>query len=629
MTSEQLYQQFQHRFPFETLKDMTLDEYTNLDKKDSFCYWLEYKTDKLGSIKGGSSYKFGIYMYDQTQNKDNQYKQQGPYTWYAKLGSTAKEAYKNVLEEVCKIASFAKNGYFDKIDTCTLLWPMVRWKIAFLYSQEKLLPIYNISMLKEVAKHYGIKGATSMSQYKLNEKIMEQKGNKSVFDFYEHDLLPIIDKKKSEKEKDTTVKKYWWLTASPKIWSLSNMKVDEEQEYTVINENGHPRRILQNFKNAKKGDLVIGYEATPTLSIVAICEISKDTDEKYLYFKKKESLSVPIQYSEFKEVPELKNMEWMKNKNGSLFKLTKNEFDVLMDIIREQNPLETNTKHVPYNKEDFLNEVFLEENDYDRLRALLLSKKNVILEGAPGVGKTFAARRLAYSIIGEKDENRIAFVQFHQSYSYEDFMMGYKPDNNGGFQLKPGAFYTFCKRAQNHPDKPYFFIIDEINRGNVSKIFGELLMLIEKEHRDEEIRLAYSDELFSVPNNLYIIGMMNTADRSLAMIDYALRRRFSFYDIKPAFDSKGFKKYQKKLGNATLDKVIDGIKQLNYTIANDDSLGSGFCIGHSYFCGQKDFSPIWLENVVEYDVLPMLREYWFDNENKYKEEAEKLRSLLK
>ena len=263
------------------------------------------------------------------------------------------------------------------------------------------------------------------------------------------------------------------------------------------------------------------------------------------------------------------------------------------------------------------------------LESLILSKKNLILQGAPGVGKTFAAKRLAYSIMGEMDDDRIELVQFHQNYTYEDFIMGYKPTKDGGFTIREGVFYRFCKRAEDDADRPYFFIIDEINRGNLSKIFGELLMLIEKDYRGTGARLAYRDEEFSVPKNVYIIGMMNTADRSLAMIDYALRRRFSFFEMRPAFLSEGFKHYQERLANEKFNQLIEAVVRLNDTIMKDDSLGSGFCIGHSYFCNQEKCDELWLSNVVEYDLLPMIREYWFDNDKKYKEESEKLMSILK
>lgn len=270
-----------------------------------------------------------------------------------------------------------------------------------------------------------------------------------------------------------------------------------------------------------------------------------------------------------------------------------------------------------YTKEDFLNEVYMAEENYNTLVGLLKNKKNLILQGAPGVGKTFAATRLAYSMMGEKDDSRIEFVQFHQNYSYEDFIMGYKPQDEG-FKLTNGIFYQFCMNAAEHPDKDYFFIIDEINRGNMSKIFGELLMLIEKDYRGTTVTLAYSRTAFSVPKNLYIIGMMNTADRSLAMIDYALRRRFSFYEMEPGFNSKGFKAYQASLKNETFNTLIEQIIDLNREINIDDSLGPGFRIGHSYFCGQEECTEEWVKAVVYYDIIPMLQEYWFDDRQKVK-----------
>lgn len=282
---------------------------------------------------------------------------------------------------------------------------------------------------------------------------------------------------------------------------------------------------------------------------------------------------------------------------------------------------------ISYKKEDFLREVYLSEENYDTLCALLSYKKNLILQGAPGVGKTFIAKRLAYSLMGEKDEDRIALIQFHQSYSYEDFIMGYKPCEDG-FSLKYGIFYEFCKKAQAHPNQPYFFLIDEINRGNMSKIFGELLMLIEKDYRGESLCLAYDGQKFSVPPNLYLIGMMNTADRSLAMIDYALRRRFSFFTVEPAYTSEGFQTYMKNFENESFVLLIEKIQELNKEICKDSSLGSGFCIGHSYFCGQRKVTEDWLQSVVEYDLLPMLEEYCFDEPKKLKRWKDMLRGIF-
>lgn len=284
--------------------------------------------------------------------------------------------------------------------------------------------------------------------------------------------------------------------------------------------------------------------------------------------------------------------------------------------------------NVPYGKQEFLNEVFIDETEYDRLVQLLQRKQNVILQGPPGVGKTYAAKRLAYSMIGSKNEERIKLVQFHQSYSYEDFIMGYRP-NGSGFELTTGAFYDFCKKAENDRENAYFFIIDEINRGNLSKIFGELFMLIENDKRDEEIRLLYKDEPFSVPSNIYIIGMMNTADRSLAILDYALRRRFAFYNMQPAFDTTKFKNYLKAMDNTEFELLINYIENLNNEIIQDDMLGKGFVIGHSYFSNMKSITKLELSNVVEFEIIPLLDEYWFDEPSKVDFWAEKLRNAIK
>lgn len=285
-------------------------------------------------------------------------------------------------------------------------------------------------------------------------------------------------------------------------------------------------------------------------------------------------------------------------------------------------------KYPLYSKDDFLNEVYMDEDTYNTLTELLEAKYNVILQGAPGVGKTFAAKRLAYSIMGQKDTSRVAMVQFHQSYSYEDFIQGYRPSKDG-FELENGTFYKFCKEAEEDNERPYFFIIDEINRGNLSKILGELMMLIEKDKRGDKIKLLYSNEWFTVPQNVRIIGMMNTADRSLALMDYALRRRFAFFDFAPAFSSEGFKNYLAEKNSQKLESLITAVESLNNTISSDESLGDGFRIGHSYFCTDGEITDEWLKSVVEYEVIPLIKEYWFDEPTKVRDWSATLRSAIK
>ncbi len=283
-----------------------------------------------------------------------------------------------------------------------------------------------------------------------------------------------------------------------------------------------------------------------------------------------------------------------------------------------------------FTMDEFLSDVFIEKKELVRLISLLENKKNLILKGAPGVGKTFIAKRLAYVMMEEKDETRIHMVQFHQGYSYEDFIEGFRPKAEGdGFELKQGPFVKFARKAARDPERDYFFIIDEINRGNMSKIFGELMMLIETDKRGEQINLLYSNDKFSVPSNLYIIGMMNTADRSLALLDYALRRRFSFFEIKPAFQNETFKSYVNELNNPeALNRIIDQIKSLNNQIVEE--LGTGFQIGHSYFVGDayKVDTANRVEEVIEYEIIPQLAEYWFDDEQKANDWAERLRGCF-
>jgi 5-methylcytosine-specific restriction protein B len=284
----------------------------------------------------------------------------------------------------------------------------------------------------------------------------------------------------------------------------------------------------------------------------------------------------------------------------------------------------------PYDTAKFLDEVYMDEDNYYTLVGLVRTKKNVILQGAPGVGKTYVAKRLAYSMMGVKNQERVMMVQFHQSYSYEDFIEGFRPSAAGnGFEIKKGSFYNFCKKAAEDMEHEYFFIIDEINRGNLSKIFGELFMLIENDKRGNALQLLYSDEKFNVPKNVYIIGMMNTADRSLAMLDYALRRRFAFYEMRPGFESKGFIKYRMGLKNEKFDNLIKCVENLNGVIAADESLGEGFFIGHSYFCGLDEITHPVLSNIVEYELIPLLREYWFDEPMKIKDWTNLLRSAIK
>lgn len=421
---------------------------------------------------------------------------------------------------------------------------------------------------------------------------------------------------------------FWWLNADPKIWSISNYVEGQRQTYTTHNERGNKRRIYKYFEAIKPGDLIIGYESTPVKQIKAIFAATKgihNTSEgEEIEFELIEKLDIPVHWQEVKNNAALQHCEVMINNQGSLFKLKEDEFDIIREIIDNKNIVRERQQVNAIKKYKFTEDTdkpFISESDFLQTVALLKRKKNIILQGPPGVGKTFIARKLAYEIMQEIKDGNIEMVQFHQSYSYEDFMQGLRPTQKGGFDLKDGIFYTFCQRALAHPEKPFFFIIDEINRGNLSKIFGELMMLIEVDKRDKTyaLKLTYSEDeedRFYVPQNLYIIGTMNTADRSLAIVDYALRRRFAFVSLQPDY-GQNFRSFMsaKGLSSALVDHICSTVSKVNDKIKADVNLGDGFQIGHSYFCSYQtnEDENNWWNETINFELKPLLEEIWFDD----------------
>lgn len=433
---------------------------------------------------------------------------------------------------------------------------------------------------------------------------------------------------------------FWWLNANPKIWSISNHNEGERQTYTTHNEKGNKRRIYKYFEEAKPGDLMIGYESTPTKQIKAIYEITKGihitANGEEIEFQLIEKLEIPVHWNELKNNPGLQDCEVFVNNQGSLFRLTEEEYDIIREVIDNKNIITEQLLSVssikPYNFTDDADKPFISQADFLQAVSLLKRKKNIILQGPPGVGKTFIARKIAYEIMREVRDINIEMVQFHQSYSYEDFIQGLRPTIKGNFDIKEGIFYSFCQRALAHPDKPFFFIIDEINRGNLSKIFGELMMLIEADKRDAKfaLKLAYSNDEFDkfyVPENLYIIGTMNTADRSLAIVDYALRRRFAFVTLQPDYGD-AFRSFltEKGVSSTMIEHICSSVSKVNSKIKDDGNLGEGFQIGHSYFCtfDKNNDEVSWWKDILTFELKPLLEEIWFDDNSKVSDTIKQL-----
>lgn len=471
-----LLNEFLNTWSLNDLEKMTLEQYAERDeKRDSFCFWLESKTSELGSIWGGSAYKFQIYRCRTAPKLRTGQQSDGKYAWNSKHGDTAKKVFEKVKAAVCDIANYADKGEFEKIDNINVFGEVCKWKIAFLYSarsektDKRLIPIYSREMLEAAAKKQGIKVSKNMPTSEIHRELINKRGSRDLFKYYDE----------------------------------------------LINS---------------------------------------------------------ISYS--KEVRSC--------------------------------------------------------------AALLQSNYNLVLTGAPGTGKTYAAKKIAELM----EDATWELVQFHPSYDYTDFVEGLRPVMNSrrgiGFERKDGVFKEFCKRALRDAEgKPYVFIIDEINRGEISKIFGELFYSIDRGYRGEagRVKTQYQNlvprddpfyEGFYVPENVYIIGTMNDIDRSVESIDFAMRRRFAWVEFT-AEKSKSMLDNDDAWGGAKKPKNLNKIKarmdRLNDCIVSDKiGLTRAYQIGAAYFLKYalyNDFDTLW-DNHLKGVLYEYLRGA-YDIEEKMKE----------
>ena len=414
--------------------------------------------------------------------------------------------------------------------------------------------------------------------------------------------------------------KYWWLTVNPRVFRFKDFDNGDLFAYSSVNEDGSERKIHSNFTEARKGEKVLIYESVPIGRIIGICEIEKEWKDDMICFKKLETFTEYVKRTDIEQNRDIVNIEPFRYQEGIFFKLSEEEYKAIYNIIREMNPKHTYMVYPKYGKEDFLRECFFKSDEYDELKELVLSRKNVILQGPPGTGKTYIAKRLAFSILGKKDTGKILNVQFHPKYSVDEFIEGFRPDDIGIYKYIEGCFKHFCNQARNDKENKYFLLIDEINRGDVIKIFGDTFMLLEPDKRGKEnyVELPASKERFYIPENLYIMGTMNIADQEQTMSDYAVRRRFNFYSINPIFDNPEFIKFCSK--SKLKLKIIEAVKDINGMVQGNKQ------IGHCYFC--NDDSDKELVRTVKYELIPLAEEYFKDEQPIRELVVSKLKSAI-
>ncbi|WP_280517258.1 AAA family ATPase [Pseudoalteromonas sp. bablab_jr004] len=741
-----VWNDFLNKWSVDSVRNMTIDEYTGLEDKDTFTYWLEHKLTEYGSIRGGSSYKFGIFRKADIGNKNSKasYSSDQKYAWLTKFGNTSTEAFENVKKHILFVIDAIKNNKLDDIETSPLSHTL-KWKIAFHYQEQQSPKVVGIFSLNALQNHIGEK----LPMAAVLEELSKELTYENLFD------------------KADEIWGEWASLLDINIWKISHGKnefsneenqwLDENQYITVHKNTGHSQG-KKFLTEAKVGD----YACLSNSNLIkAIIKISSDIviDNNSPLDDDWALRSYEVVYWLDSPKPYNSNYKkgWTPNFNSTFKKVPTAELPNFEDEILtpyfkvELSELVEEGESLMPSDEQLQNENNINEN-------IQSPELNTILYGPPGTGKTYhsiqaavkAAEPEFYSTLGinenigtthlqrEKltrvynelfDAGRIKFVTFHQSYGYEEFVEGLSAKTEGDklyYFEKNGVFKSLCNQAKGkcgassflnvgdsfgsftvqsiksevihirkqngsnllmpraiidevvdlvqnksllidevsaeklrelgsntdayfvsgykglykplceeliarrikspNISKNYVLIIDEINRGNISKIFGELITLIESSKRlgrpeAIEVTLPYSGEKFSVPENLYIIGTMNTADRSLALMDTALRRRFDFIEMMPNYsvlrDAHG-QSYTIQKGSLEIDLVLL-LQELNKRIValydREHQLGHAFLmqVVKAIVAHKMDQALIELKNCFQNKIIPLLAEYFFED----------------
>ena len=644
MENKELYQlrdEFLRTWPLERVKGMAIEEYTNLNKKDSFCYWLEAITQDLGSIWGGSAFKFGIYKRKDTKRKfEKNALSDGEYAWLAKYGKTKDEAFNKGKSIIVDIIEMSKARNFKAIEPIDL-GNATKWKIAHLYSDNYILNVFSKDSLTGIAKKLGLEFDKKISFYDLQDLVLKQKSTEEDYFTFAKRIWSLTANKEA---------KYWLYSPGEQafmweefydegIMAIGWDELEDLENYTdrksileALIENyggGEDQRnnvsAIDDFCYGENkiniGDIVIVKKGTKTL--LGYGRVTSD----YYYDENRE------EFLHCREVEWFKKGEWEVDVNLPRKTLT--------DVTTYNSDIE-GIKYDQYLLNIINENTQAQENNL--ITKLLKYKPQIILQGPPGTGKTREAKRIAKALLGlgENDSlegnEQFKLIQFHPSYSYEDFVRGIiaeTVDEKIKYFVKDKILGSFAQEALKDKDKPYVLVIDEINRANLSAVLGELIYALE--YRGEAVQSMYAidgENNLILPPNLYIIGTMNTADRSVGHIDYAIRRRFAFVNVLPKELEKDF---HKELFRAVSELFISNYDEY---ISNPDielkralTLSNEFksedvWLGHSYFITKN--TPIDIR--WEYEIKPILLEYIKDgiliNDIKIGEQMQKIKKIV-